>query len=848
METKCLSITCWNIQGLKSFAFRTKGRDPDFTREIGNTDVIILQETWSRGEESTGCPPGYKEIIVPSIKKKGITQGRDSGGMLIWFKTNLIHSIDIVKKGDFSIWLKIKKGTFSVEEDVYLCATYIHPSESPYFKEESFSMLEDEISQYQAHGKVVICGDLNARTATAPDYINNQGDKHITDINIAMPTYPPRQNYDQITNQNGRQLLQLCRSLGLAITNGRLWGDSYGRYTHCSHLGSSTVDYMLTDIDPVHLKAFTVSPQTPISDHSRITLYIKQTQAHHTDGENNKLQRAELAYKWDKNSKEHYQQVAGNNRIQSALNTFITKTHPQNQEGVNMAVRDLNNIFDDLATLANLKKPQKPQNRNHKDEKWFDLECKRLRRSFRNLSNQKHREPDNQQIRNKYLQTLKQYRHTIKLKKTQHTKQQLTEMEDALDSNKFWENWKHLNKPHKEDLAIQNGDIWKTHFETLYRDITPNESQNSINKKLELLESIIKDQQNPLDLPITERELQIKIKALQPKKACGADGILNEMIKYTDNTFRTAILKLFNLVISTGYFPDIWNQGLITPIFKNGDKSDPNNYRGICVSSNLGKMFCSIINTRLQKFLNDHNILKKSQIGFLQNHRTTDHIYTLHTLIEKHVNQNRSKIYSCFIDFEKAFDSIWHKGLLLRLLESGVGGKTYDTIKSMYLNNKCAVKIDENRTDYFPQKRGVMQGNCLSPTLFNIYINELAKTLENSPAPGLSLNNTEIKCLLYADDLVLLSNSKEGLQQLLDHLQQFCQTWALTVNLKKTKIMIFQKRSRCQGNRLQFVLGSTTINNTYTYTYLGLKLSSTGNFNRAVKDLKEKARRALYAI
>ena len=320
------------------------------------------------------------------------------------------------------------------------------------------------------------------------------------------------------------------------------------------------------------------------------------------------------------------------------------------------------------------------------------------------------------------------------------------------------------------------------------------------------------------------------------------------MIKYADNKFHTALLKLLNMVMSVGYFPDIWNQGLITPIFKNGDKFDPNNYRGICVSSNLGKMFCSIINNRLQHFLSDHNILRKSQIGFLQNHRTTDHIYTLHTLIEKHVNQNRSKVFSCFIDFEKAFDSIWHEGLLLRLLESGVGGKTYDIIKTMYLNNKCAVKIDNSRTDFFPQSRGVMQGNSLSPTLFNIYINELAKTLEDSSAPGLTLNNTEIKCLLYADDLVLLSNSKEGLQQLLDHLQQFCQTWALTVNIKKTKIMVFQKRSRCQGNRLQFVLGSTTIDHTNTYTYLGLKLSSTGNFNMAVNDLREKARRAFYAI
>jgi hypothetical protein len=69
------------------------------------------------------------------------------------------------------------------------------------------------------------------------------------------------------------------------------------------------------------------------------------------------------------------------------------------------------------------------------------------------------------------------------------------------------------------------------------------------------------------------------MKTLQPKKACGVDGILNEMIKYTDNKFQLAVLKLFNIILSSGIFPNIWNQGLITPIHKSEDKFEPNNYR-----------------------------------------------------------------------------------------------------------------------------------------------------------------------------------------------------------------------------------------------------------------------------
>ena len=131
-------------------------------------------------------------------------------------------------------------------------------------------------------------------------------------------------------------------------------------------------------------------------------------------------------------------------------------------------------------------------------------------------------------------------------------------------------------------------EIWVNSFSNLCGPITKNKHQNHIHDQIQICESTIKDYQNPLDSPIILNELQDKIKTLQPKKACGVDGILNSIIKYTDNKFQLAILKLFNIILSSGIFPNIFNQGLISPIHKSRDKSDPNNYRGICVNSNLG--------------------------------------------------------------------------------------------------------------------------------------------------------------------------------------------------------------------------------------------------------------------
>ena len=98
-------------------------------------------------------------------------------------------------------------------------------------------------------------------------------------------------------------------------------------------------------------------------------------------------------------------------------------------------------------------------------------------------------------------------------------------------------------------------------------------------------------------------------------------------IKCLSTKFQTGILKLFNLVLSVGYYPDIWNQGLITPIFKSGDKFDPSNYRGICVNSNLGKLFCSIINSRVLNFLTEYNTLSKCQVGFVRDRTVTSRCF-----------------------------------------------------------------------------------------------------------------------------------------------------------------------------------------------------------------------------
>ena len=266
------------------------------------------------------------------------------------------------------------------------------------------------------------------------------------------------------------------------------------------------------------------------------------------------------------------------------------------------------------------------------------------------------------------------------------------------------------------------------------------------------------------------------------------------------------------------------------------------------MSSSLGKFFCSVLNDRLINFLKTKELLHPSQIGFIPGNRTADHIFTLKSLHDKYVNQNNEKIYACFVDFKKAFDSVWHKGLYLKLLENGIGGRFYDLVKDLYSNTQCAVKISGHRTPFFSYNRGVRQGCVLSPLLFNLFINELPNLFEKANSdPFLLPNGTRISSLLYADDLVILSRTKSGLQNCLDSLHEWSKKWLMNINLEKTKVMILQKQNS-KLPQLNFTLGDKHIHITNEYTYLGLKLTSNTKFSFATQQLSEKALHALFKI
>ena len=394
-------------------------------------------------------------------------------------------------------------------------------------------------------------------------------------------------------------------------------------------------------------------------------------------------------------------------------------------------------------------------------------------------------------------------------------------------------------------------DSWVDHFSSLNKkdptSLCPDD-QNVIYVLKELEESLKANkhvQCKILDKSFTLQEILNGIKKLKTGKASGYDIVSNDLIKATANIIAPLLLCLFNNILSSEYVPSQWGIGIIIPLFKSGEHSDPNNYRGISINSCISKLFTLLLNDRLAECVDTNNSLHFNQIGFRKGYRPADHVLTLKTLVDQAFAAKKD-LYVCFVDFKKAYDTVWRDGLFLKLLKNNVSCKFVNVIKSMYSSLKACVQVPGGLSSTFPSLVGLKQGCNLSPLLFNLFINDLMPLLNESQCDAPFLGDYMINCLLYADDLVLISETKEGLQELMNKLHNFSQTWFLEVNTSKTKSLIFSKKRAIPN--ISFSLGDILLPTCDTYCYLGTMFSQNGSFKEAANVLYEKALKSMFSL
>ena len=317
----------------------------------------------------------------------------------------------------------------------------------------------------------------------------------------------------------------------------------------------------------------------------------------------------------------------------------------------------------------------------------------------------------------------------------------------------------------------------------------------------------------PLHLSI--EEVTNVIKDLDCNKAVGPDMVHNRLIVSAQPLIAEPLTILFNKSLENGVFPDVWKVAHVIPIYKQkGNRSSCKNYRPISLLSCVGKILEKCVQKHLVKFLKDHNIITPSQSGFTNGDST---IYQLLNIYDDILNALDKDIPTqvVFFDISKAFDRVWHRGLLHKLHAIGIRDSLLNWFENYLTNRTQAVVVKGSKSSFLTVSAGVPQGSVLGPTLFLLYINDLNNGIESTTK--LFADDTSIY-LSLADEL----NRTRILNTDLETINIWAKTWKVSFNSQKTELLNICKRNTIMDNQLIFddsVLQPSTF-----HKHLGLTL------------------------
>ena len=240
-------------------------------------------------------------------------------------------------------------------------------------------------------------------------------------------------------------------------------------------------------------------------------------------------------------------------------------------------------------------------------------------------------------------------------------------------------------------------------------------------------------------------------------------------------------------------------------------------------------------------------MITEEQNGFRKKRSCDEHVFVLQPVIHNRILQKKSAFVR-FIDIKRAFDVVDRDPLWWKLKHAGTGtdGKFLRILQGLYHDTKCAVRVGDRLTDWFPSNIGLKQECLLSPILFSILIDDLAKEIKYLNI-GVEIGDTLLSILLYADDIAILASTPEELQLMLDTIYVWLKNWRLTLNRKKSKVVHFCPKNVKQIEH-NFHCVPTDIDLAKTYTYLGFLFHKHNDLTVGAHALTQSACKALSAV
>ena len=408
------------------------------------------------------------------------------------------------------------------------------------------------------------------------------------------------------------------------------------------------------------------------------------------------------------------------------------------------------------------------------------------------------------------------------------------------DSSKLWKALKKFLKTSKSGNRINsiNGktatrDI-VNEINNYFIEIGPKLASNIPPSNLEMDLTINTDINQLVLKEVTVEQVEKELANIPDSKATGDDGIPIRFIKMTKLITAKIICHIINLTIRTNKIPLDWKSATITPLFKDGDKDEPANYRPISILPAISKILERLIHSQLYDHIDTNGLLSDAQFGFRKGHSTSSCILTLLDSIYRNIEANRLTGV-IFLDLKKAFDTVDHNILISKLRTFNIKETSLDWFKNYLDSRKQCVKLLNTKSDRKEITCGVPQGSILGPLLFILYINDLEKYLN------------DCKINLYADDTALYSSSTSYIELMLNLrlelsiVSEWLKANKLTLNVKKTKFVIFGSRHKLARNQdTPLYINREQIERVKSMKYLGMMLDDQLTFEEHIDYIQSK--------
>ena len=317
------------------------------------------------------------------------------------------------------------------------------------------------------------------------------------------------------------------------------------------------------------------------------------------------------------------------------------------------------------------------------------------------------------------------------------------------------------------------------------------------------------------------------INHLKNNKAPGEDLITGEMLKATVQGMGVDKLhNLLNLIWEAEVCPEEWKHGTIIKLPKKGNLAVCGNWRGITLLSVPGKVMAMILLDRIYEALDGK--MREGQAGFRGGRSCADQIFVLRNIIEQSVEWQRQLVVN-FIDFKKAFDSLYRPSMWKILRSYGLPSKIINMIKLLYEGSKSCVRVGGTNTEYFNITSGVKQGDVLSPILFIVMVDWIMRRTVDEEDGIEWMGTNRLPELAYADDIALLSEDMDSMKRITEKLALEASKVGLEINRTKTKVMAAQPRED-----ISISLEGETIERVDSFEYLGSVVCVDGDVRKEV--------------